>query len=133
MNERIALLREFIGYSQDKFGEILGVTRSSVCSWENGRRNISESIVKSICRENWNGDFVREEWLRTGEGEMFVTRLPEDETAALLQDMLDNDNVLYNVIYSVLDEFQHLDNKNREALLTFTQNVVDNLKRRKED
>ena len=38
MNERIEELRSALGLSQDKFGEALGVTRTAVCAWENGRR-----------------------------------------------------------------------------------------------
>lgn len=81
MNERIALLRETLGYSQDKFGEILGVTRSSVCSWENGRRNISDSIIKSICREFRVNYF----WLTEGEGDMF-TGTPESVVDEIAED-----------------------------------------------
>lgn len=72
MNERIEELRNALGLSQDKFGESLGVTRTAVCAWENGRRGISEQTVISICRE-FN---VNRAWLVEGVGDMF-TNLPE--------------------------------------------------------
>lgn len=72
MNERIEELRSALGLSQDKFGEELGVTRTAVCAWENGRRGISEQIIVSICRA-FN---VNRSWLVEGVGDMF-TNLPE--------------------------------------------------------
>lgn len=72
MNKRIIELRNALNLSQDKFGETLGVTRTAVCAWENGRRGISEQTVISICRE-FN---VNRLWLVEGVGEMF-TNIPE--------------------------------------------------------
>lgn len=68
MNERLKELRNVLGLSQDKFGEELGVTRTAVCAWENGRRGISEQIIISICRA-FN---VNRAWLVEGTGDMFV-------------------------------------------------------------
>lgn len=73
INERIKELRNALNLSQSKFGEALGVTRTAVCAWENGRRSISEQTIISICRE-FN---VNENWLRNGSGNMF---LPEDNS-----------------------------------------------------
>lgn len=68
MNERVKELRKALGLTLDKFGERLGVTKQTVSRIENGINNVTDQMFKSICRE-FN---VREEWLRTGEGEMFV-------------------------------------------------------------
>ena len=48
--------------------DIFGVKAGTVTSWETGIREPSDAIIKSICREF----DVNEEWLRTGEGEMFI-------------------------------------------------------------
>lgn len=69
MNERIKLLRKTLGLSGEKFGEKLGIKRSAVSDIERGRNNVSNQNIKSICRE-YN---VNEDWLRTGNGEMFNT------------------------------------------------------------
>lgn len=68
MNERIKELRKALGLTLDKFGERLGVTKQTVSRIENGINNVTDQMFKSICRE-YN---VNENWLRTGEGEMFV-------------------------------------------------------------
>ena len=67
MNERVRQLRKELGLSGAKFGERLGVKRSAISDIETGRNALSEQNIKSICRE-FN---VNENWLRTGEGEMF--------------------------------------------------------------
>ena len=43
----------------DKFGEKLGVKKAAISAIENGNRNITEQMVKSICREyNVNYDYL---------------------------------------------------------------------------
>ena len=54
--------------NQTKFGERIGVTRGSMSNIENGNRNLTEQMTKSICRE-FSVDYM---WLTTGEGEMFI-------------------------------------------------------------
>lgn len=68
MNERIKELRKVLNLTMEKFGERVGVTRSAMSNIENGNRNLTEQMLRSICREF----SVNEEWLRTGKGEMFV-------------------------------------------------------------
>lgn len=60
-----------IGIKQFEVAKRLGVTEAAVSGWRTGRRNISESTLKSICRECWNGKYIDYIWLTTGEGEMF--------------------------------------------------------------
>lgn len=67
MNERIRQLRKALGLTLEKFGEPLGVKKNSLSQIENGINGLTEQLLKAICRE-WN---VNEEWLRTGEGNMF--------------------------------------------------------------
>lgn len=68
MNERIKQLRKELGLTLDKFGERLGVSKVAISLIENGKNALTDQMFKSICRE-FN---VNENWLRTGEGEMFV-------------------------------------------------------------
>lgn len=91
MNSRIEKLRNTLGLSQDKFGEALGVTRTAVCAWENGRRGISEQIILSICRE-FN---VNRAWLVEGIGDMF-SNLPETiiDELALQYDLSEDEKSL---------------------------------------
>jgi transcriptional regulator with XRE-family HTH domain len=67
-NERVKEVRKSLGLTLEKFGERIGVTRGSMSNIENGNRNLTEQMTKSICRE-FGVDYI---WLTTGEGEMFV-------------------------------------------------------------
>lgn len=67
-NERVKEIRKTLGLTLEKFGERVGVTRGSMSNIENGNRNLTEQMTKSICRE-FSVDYM---WLTTGEGEMFI-------------------------------------------------------------
>ncbi len=75
MNERIKELRKELGLTLEKFGEALGVQKSAVSKWERGENSVPEQMFKSICRE-FN---VSENWLRTGEGEMYIPQTRNQE------------------------------------------------------
>ena len=72
MNERIKELRKSLGLTQLEFGEQVGVKANTIGNYEIGLRTPSDAVIRAICRE-FN---VNENWLRTGEGEMFN---PQDE------------------------------------------------------
>ena len=67
-NERVKEVRKTLNLTLEKFGERIGVTRGSMSNIENGNRNLTEQMTKSICRE-FGFDYM---CLTTGEGEMFV-------------------------------------------------------------
>lgn len=66
--ERIKELRKTLSLTLEKFGQRIGVGKSTISDLENGRRSLSEHMTKSICRE-FSVDYI---WLTTGEGKMFV-------------------------------------------------------------
>ena len=68
MNERLKALRKTLGLTQEEMGQRLGVTKTAICSLESGRRNLTEQMAKSICREFR----VSYYWLIDGDGDMFV-------------------------------------------------------------
>lgn len=88
MNERIKQLRKELGLTLEKFGEKIGVSRSAMGNIENGVRGVTDQMFKSICRE-FN---VREEWLRTGEGEMFVQMNRDERVADIVKKALASDD-----------------------------------------
>ena len=66
MKNRIAIIWESRGLSQEDFARRLGLTKSAISGYETGRRKPPVSIIKSICNEF----SIEETWLETGEGEM---------------------------------------------------------------
>ena len=77
MNERIKELRLKLGLSQDEFGRRLGVTRGAITNIELNKVEPKPLFIDLMCRE-FN---VSETWLRTGDGEMFVSRSRSDAIA----------------------------------------------------
>lgn len=77
MNERVRELRKALGMTLDKFGQPLGVGKTAISKIEKGENNLTEQMLKSICRE-FN---VNESWLRDGTGEMFVDISRDEEIA----------------------------------------------------
>lgn len=68
MKNRLKELRKkHLRLTQSEFGKKIGLTDVAISRYEKGERNITQQVFISICRE-FN---VNEEWLRTGNGEMF--------------------------------------------------------------
>lgn len=67
MNTRIKELRKFLKLSQREFGKEIGL-RSSISEIESAQAPITERTIIAICSK-FN---VSEEWLRNGEGNMFI-------------------------------------------------------------
>lgn len=65
--ERVLEIRKVLGLTMDKFGEKLGVQKSAISKIEKDKVNLSDQMVKLICRE-YN---VNYDWLMDEDGEMF--------------------------------------------------------------
>ena len=77
INERIALCIEKLGIKKTHFAQRLNVSQAFVTQMTKGVSRPSDRTISDICRE-FNVD---EEWLRTGEGEMFIKMSRKDEIA----------------------------------------------------
>lgn len=88
MNERIKTLRKSLGLTLEKFGERIGIKKNSLSQIENGKNNVTEQVFKSICRE-FN---VNENWLRNGEGKMFLQTDRKSEINKLTQQLLNEES-----------------------------------------
>ena len=88
MNERLKKLRKALDMTQQAFSDKLGVKRNTVGQWEIGRNEPSDAIIFSICRE-FN---VNENWLRTGEGEMFIELSYSDEIAQFVGQLIEEED-----------------------------------------
>lgn len=98
MNERIKKLRKALGLTQQKFADEIGVKQNTVAQYEIGRNPPTDTVISLICREFR----VNEEWLRTGEGEMFIQLSRDEELAAFFGDMLAGEPDFKQRLLSVL-------------------------------
>ena len=73
--ERVKAIRKAKEMSMEQFGERIGnISKSTISNIENGNRNLTDLMLKSICSE-FN---VNEDWLRTGAGGHENMFIPED-------------------------------------------------------
>ena len=84
LNNRISRLIESLGIKKTTFAEKLNVSQAFVSQLCSGVSQPSDRTIADICRE-FN---VNEDWLRTGEGEMFLRRSRNEELAAFMGDLL---------------------------------------------
>ena len=123
MNNRIKELRTSLKMSQEKFGEILGLSKSGVSEIESCRRNVTEQHIIMIRNHKFeSGKSVNENWLRTGEGEMFLPKTREDAIAELTIDLLkDEPDSFRNRVVSALAK---LSSEEWEVLEKMVNNIV---------
>lgn len=74
MNERLKQLRKTLNMKQSDFAASLTISQGHLSDVENGRKEVSDRII-SICVLKFN---TNEDWLRTGNGDMF-NPMSEDE------------------------------------------------------
>lgn len=125
LNERLKKLRKTLDLTQQQLAEHLGVKRNTVAQWELGINAITEQVITSICREF----DVNKEWLRTGEGEMFVIRSDEEELAAFFGDILNDGSSFKKRFISALAA---LDTEDWEVIEKFINSIIAEKKERGE-
>ena len=113
MNNRVKELRLALGLSGEKFGERLGVQRNAISRIETGKNGLTEQMFKLICT-TYN---VNEQWLRTGDGDMFC--LPKDEYISSLTNQyhLSQDDV------EIISNFLTLDVEDRKHFLSIANKL----------
>lgn len=128
LKERIKDLRNSLKMTQQKFADRLGLKRQTIAAYEIGNIVPSDSTLLLICKE-FN---VNEGWLRSGTGEMFRAIPEEDETAVIVSNLLEKDNAFYDIIKGLMKTFDQLDPSSQEALISFSEQFLNNFKEKKE-
>lgn len=126
MNERIKELRKTLKLTQQEFADRLSLKRNTIATYEMGKATPSDRTVNDIC-EKYN---VNEDWLRNGIGEMFNELPEEDEVAAYVSDLLEDDegNPLYDIIKGIMHTYSELTPKSQEVIRDFSAQLLKNLK-----
>jgi transcriptional regulator with XRE-family HTH domain len=126
LKNRIKQIRKEKGLTQVEFGEKIGVKGNTVTNYETGLRKPTDAVILSICREF----SVNEEWLRTGEGDMFI--IPEDDTAALVSNLLEEpDDEFHQLVLELVRTYEQLSPDSRKVLREFGNMCLNNMKNRK--
>ena len=129
INKRIEMLINDLHITKTAFADKLKVTQAYISKLINVGGNPSDRLIEDIC-EKYN---VNEEWLRSGTGEMFRIIPEEDETAVIVSNLLEKDNAFYDIIKGLMKTFDQLDPSSQDALISFSEQFLNNLKMKKED
>ncbi len=89
--ERVRKIRTDLGLTAEKFGKQLGVGKTAISNIENGKRNLTEQMIKAICRE-YNASY---DWLMYENGDPF-----DDLPQTILMSYVNN-MILMNMIDSL--------------------------------
>lgn len=129
--ERVKMVRDKAQLTMEQFGNrIGGVSKSTISNIENDNRNLTEHMLKSICREF----DVNEKWLKTGEGDMPRKLSEEEEVAALISDLLEDgrNNPFFGIILEIVQTYNELSPASQKVLQEASKKLVENLSKKKE-
>ncbi|MDE7203209.1 MAG: helix-turn-helix domain-containing protein [Lachnospiraceae bacterium] len=124
VNDRVKEIRKSEKLTLEKFGEKIGVSKGAISKIELGNRNVTDQMVKSICREFG----YREEWLRDGIEPKQPERLDEDELAEYIEDLLSTENPTYTLIKSILKTYSKLDDKSKQVINDTIDKLISEIK-----
>lgn len=124
--ERIKQIRKDNCMTLEQFGNILGVTQTTVSRIENGKRNLTEAMRKSICRE-FNVDPI---WLTTGEGDKYIDQAVE--SIAILDKILHNESKLAQTMFKMFAQYTLEDWKDLERIVNKSAEYIKMLETKDE-
>ena len=84
IGERIKEVRKLRGFTQQRFADALGLKQNTIATYEMNKTIPSDRTIADICREFR----IREEWLRTGEGDMEIADTQRDKLQHFFADVL---------------------------------------------
>lgn len=128
--ERFKELRKCLNMTQTEFSDILNISHGHISGIEKDKKNITDSII-DLLKLKCN---VNDEWLRTGEGEMFLQLPEEDEVASYVSELLEDngENPLYEIIKEIMHTYNELSPKSQEVLRDASARLLENLKRKRD-
>ena len=118
MKSRIKLLRKTLGLSQADFGAKIGVKQTTIAGYENGIRIPLDAVISSMHREFG----VSEDWLRTGNGDMFVAMPEDQELDQIFAEIQMSDD---EIIKAIVKGYWKLSEDHKEAIRQIIRDAVD--------
>lgn len=112
--ERVKEIRKKNGLTLEKFGERLGVAKTTISRIENGVNGLTDQMCKSISREF----HVNEEWLKTGEGKMEASDI--NDVASIFA----SENGLSSIEEALIREYLNLSEHDRSVFRKYLKRVI---------
>ncbi|MEF2782770.1 MAG: helix-turn-helix transcriptional regulator [Clostridium sp.] len=121
MTERIKLVRKTIGLTQSEFAERLGLAQNSIASYESGRRNPTEAVLKLICKE-FNVDYL---WLQGDDKVDMFRKAPKD-----IIDKLGEQYNLDEQSKIIVETYLNAPEEEKRGIENFLISLAENLKKK---
>lgn len=112
---RILELRKTLGLTLEKFGDRLGVTKTTISRIEKEERAMTEQMARSICRE-FN---VNQLWLKEGKGDMFTV------TPQSVVDELAEDFKLDDIDKKIIEKYLELSDSQRATIKEYIKSIFE--------
>jgi transcriptional regulator with XRE-family HTH domain len=126
VKDRIKLLRKELELTQEKFSERLGIKRNTIAKYETGINEPTNAVISLICRE-FN---VNEQWLRTGEGEMFRVLPEEDELSIYIEDLLmGTEDSVHKAIKAFLLAYGRMNDPSKKVMNELIDNWLEEMQK----
>lgn len=121
MNNRLHTLRKDLKITQESFAEKLNITNAHVSALENGKRPLTDRLINDICREFG----ANEDWLRSGQGNMYRELDTDCGLAAEIGKLLNTDDEWTK---NAVLQFLRLPPERREVIKNFIITLAVNKK-----
>lgn len=122
MNERIKEIRNALKMTQQEFAERIKIKRNTVATYEMGRSIPSDSAIALICKEF----SVNEEWLRNGNGEMFIPVSKSEQISKMISEVLKSDEDSFK--RRLINALANLDDSGWDSLEKLIDMISENKK-----
>lgn len=122
MKERLRKLRKTLDLTQQEFADRIGSARDNIAGYETGRRNPSVAVISLICTK-FN---VNEDWLRTGNGEMFIELTRDEQIENFVGDVLKSEEDSFKKKF--ISMLSALDESDWEVLQKMVELMQENKK-----
>lgn len=119
IGERVKTLRKELGLTLEKFANPIGIHRGSLSAIENDKSGVSGRTLLAICREYG----VSEEWLRDGDGEMFVPVTRNEKIARFAGELMKDETPDFR--RQLVEILADLNDEQWDALADFAEKLAD--------
>ena len=127
MRERMKELRKALKMTQQELADTLHIKRTNIGNYESGVSSPTDSVIALICREFG----VSEDWLRNGNGDMFIPMTRDEEIASFIGGVqADVDDIFKKKIISIL---ARLDEKEWDLLEKIAEDIVNAKEEKQKD
>lgn len=127
LSNRISQVIDTLGLKKTVFAERLNVSQAFVSQMCSGASQPSDRTIADICRKF----DVDEEWLRTGEGDMFIQKTRDEELSAFFGEIMAEEH--HDFRQRFISALARLSADEWELLESMANKLLDEMQKEKAD